>query len=141
MSVGTSQHVSSARAFVACVTPAAPGVTETTFASEPDPVTHMTDSNVTGIANPARKIAMTPSLQSQERNEGRNARSMYSPGRFRIAPPCFAWSQSFFTCRQKIRASMTTSSAPPTTTMTAETGCSFRPPRLTSKLFGTDRNR
>src|SRR5687767_2434645 len=77
VSVGTSQHVSSASAFVACVMPAAPGVTDATFASDPDPTTHITDSNVTGIANPARKIAMTPSLHSQERKDGRNARVRY----------------------------------------------------------------
>ena len=68
--MATSQQVSSASAFVACVMPTAPGVTETTFASEPEPVTHMTDSNVTGIANAARKIPITASLHSQERNGG-----------------------------------------------------------------------
>ena len=95
MSVGTLQQVSSASAFVACVIPTAPGVNETTFASEPDPVTHMIDSNVTGIANAARKIPITASLHSHERNDGRNARVRYSFGRERITPPCFAWSQSF----------------------------------------------
>ena len=70
MPFGTSQQVSGARAFVACVVSTAPGVTETTLASEPDPVTHMTDSNVTGIANAARKIAITVSLHSQESNAG-----------------------------------------------------------------------
>ena len=39
----------------------------------------MTDSNVTGIANAARKIAITPSLHSQERNEGRNTREQVLP--------------------------------------------------------------
>ena len=37
VSVGTLQHVSSASAFVACVMPAAPGVTDATFASDPEP--------------------------------------------------------------------------------------------------------
>ena len=82
----------------------------------------MSDSNVTGIAKPARKIAITPSLQSQERNEGRNARVRYWRGWVRITPPCFAWSQSFFTCRQKIRPSMTRRTAPPTTITIAATG-------------------
>ena len=52
----------------------------------------MTDSNVTGIANPARKIAMTPSLHSQDRKEGRaKCVSRYSPGpRVSIMPPTFA---------------------------------------------------
>ena len=54
--------------------PTAPGVTETTLASEPEPTTHMIDSNVTGIANAARKIPTTISLQAQERNDGRKAR-------------------------------------------------------------------
>src|SRR6185503_6993443 len=66
-----SQQVSSASAFVACVIPTAPGVTETTLASEPDPVTHITDSNVTGIAKAARNTAITPSLHSQDRSDGR----------------------------------------------------------------------
>ena len=35
VSFGTSQHVSSASAFVACVMPTAPGVTDATFASDP----------------------------------------------------------------------------------------------------------
>ncbi len=74
VAVGTLQQAASAAAFVACVMPTAPGVTETTFASEPEPVTHMIDSNVTGIANAARKIPITASLQSQERSDGRNAR-------------------------------------------------------------------
>jgi hypothetical protein len=62
--------VLSASALVACVIPIAPGVNEATFASEPDPTTHMIDSKVTGIANAARKIPITASLQAQERNEG-----------------------------------------------------------------------
>ena len=67
----------------------------------------MTDSNVTGIVNAARKTAITASLQSQERNDGRNEYVKYSFGRERIAPPCFAFSQSFFSCRQKMRARIT----------------------------------
>ncbi len=65
--------MSSASAFVACVMPTAPGVNETTFASEPEPTIHMIDSNVTGMANAARKMPITASLQSQEPKEGRNA--------------------------------------------------------------------
>ena len=61
--------------------PTAPGVTETTFASEPEPITHMIDSNVTGIAKAARKIPITPSLQSHERSDGRNALVRYRLGR------------------------------------------------------------
>jgi hypothetical protein len=134
--------VSSASAFVACVTPAAPGVTDTTFASDPEPVTHMTDSKVTGIAKPARKTAITPSLQSQDRKEGRKARVRYSVGRVRITPPCFACSQSFFTFPQKMRPSITTSMAPPTRITIADTGCSLiPPPRFSSKLPGTERKR
>ena len=53
--------------------PTAPGVNETTLASEPEPVTHMTDSNVTGIAKAARKIPITASLHEpgEERGEKR----------------------------------------------------------------------
>ena len=64
--------MSSASAFVACVIPTAPGVNETTLASDPEPVTHMTDSNVTGIVKAARKIPITASLHDHERNDGRN---------------------------------------------------------------------
>ena len=71
--MATSQQVCSASEFVAWVIPTAPGVNETTLASEPEPVTHMTDSNVTGMAKAARKTPITASLQSQERNDGRNA--------------------------------------------------------------------
>ncbi len=60
----TSQHVFSASAFVACVIPTAPGVNDTTLASEPEPITHMIELNVTGIANAARKTAITPILQT-----------------------------------------------------------------------------
>ena len=102
--------MSSASAFVAWVTPTAPGVNETVLASEPEPVTHMIDSNVTGIANAARKIPITASLQSHERSDGRNAWVRYSFGRERIAPPCLALSQSFLTCRQKMRPRITISS-------------------------------
>ena len=65
--VATPQQVSSASALVACVMPTAPGVNETTLASEPDPVTHMTDSNVTGIAKAARKIPITVGLAGPAR--------------------------------------------------------------------------
>ena len=47
---------------------------EATFASEPEPTTHMIDSKVTGIANAPRKIAITPSLHSYDTNEGRKTR-------------------------------------------------------------------
>ena len=133
--------MSSASAFVACVIPTAPGVTETVFASEPEPVTHMTDSNVTGIANAARKIPITVSLHSQESNEGRNTRSMYSFGRERIAPPCFAFSQSFFTCTQKMRPRMTIKKAPPTRIKIVVTGFSEMLPRFSLNEPGTDRKR
>ena len=63
------------RAFVACVMPTAPGVTETTLASEPEPTTHMIDSNVTGMAKAARKMAITISLHVHERSEGRKTRA------------------------------------------------------------------
>jgi hypothetical protein len=71
----TLQQVSSASAFVAWVTPTEPGVNEATLASDPEPTTHMIDLNVTGIAKAARKIPITASLQSQERNEGRKTRA------------------------------------------------------------------
>ena len=74
MLFGTSQQASSASAFVAWVIPTEPGVTETTFASEPEPTTHMIDAKVTGMAKAARKIAITASLQSHERSEGRKTR-------------------------------------------------------------------
>ena len=134
--------MSSASAFVACVIPTAPGVKETTFASEPEPVTHMIDSNVTGIANAARKIPITASLHSHERNDGRNARVRYSFGRERITPPCFAWSQSFFTCRQKIlhQRSRSARRAPAAIRIEAA-GCSERLPRFSSNEPGTERKR
>src|SRR4051812_23425351 len=87
--------------------PTAPGVNETTLASDPDPVTHMIDSNVTGIAKAARKIPITASLHSQERRAGRKEYVRYSFGWVRIAPPCLAFSQSFFSCFQNMRASTT----------------------------------
>ena len=74
--MATWQHVLSASAFVACVTPTAPGVNEVTLASEPEPVTHMTDWNVTGSANAARKIAVTIRPHVQLRKEGRKTRDM-----------------------------------------------------------------
>ncbi len=80
--VATPQHVSSASAFVAWVMPTAPGVNETTFASEPEPMTHMIDSNVTGMAKAARKIPITASLQTQE-SERRQEGSRQVPLRVR----------------------------------------------------------
>src|SRR5262245_46452782 len=81
---GTPQHVFSASAFVACVIPIAPGVNDVTLASEPEPVTHMIASNVTGIEKAARKMPVTASLHSQPRNDGRNTSSMYFRGWARI---------------------------------------------------------
>jgi hypothetical protein len=139
--LATSQQVSSASAFVACVMPTAPGVNEATFASEPDPTIHMIDSNVTGIAKAARKIPTTVSLQSHERNDGKNARVKYSFGRERITPPCFAWAQSFFTCFQKTRPRSTIKKAPPTTMRIVVTGFSEMFPRFSLNEPGTDRKR
>ena len=141
MLLATSQQVSSASAFVACVMPTAPGVTETTLASEPEPVTHMTDSKVTGIVKAARKIPITTSLHDQERNAGRNECVKYSFGRERITPPCFAFAQSFFSCRQKMRARSTIKTTAPTAITTVATGFSEMFPRLASNEPGTDRNR
>src|SRR3954470_17023689 len=121
--------------------PTAPGVNETTFASEPEPVTHMIDSNVTGIANAARKIPITVSLHSHERSDGRNARVRYSFGRERITPPCFAWSQSFLSCRQKILASTTIRTTTPAVIRIEKAGCSERFPRFSLNEPGTERNR
>ena len=59
MLFGTLQQVLSARAFVACVIPTAPGVNDATLASEPDPTTQVIDSNVTGMAKAARKMPTT----------------------------------------------------------------------------------
>ena len=126
---------------VACVIPTAPGVNETTFASEPDPVTHMTDSNVTGIVKAARKTPITASLQSQERNDGRNECVRYSLGRERITPPCFACAQSFFSCFQKMRPRITIRKAPPAAIRIVRTGSSEMLPRLSLNEPGTDRNR
>ena len=142
MSLATSQQVSSASAFVACVMPTAPGVTETTFASEPEPVTHMTDSNVTGIVKAARKIPITASLHAQERNDGRNECVKYSFGRERITPPCFAFAQSFFSCRQKMRAEEHDQDDGADGDQDRSlTGFSEMFPRLASNEPGTDRNR
>src|SRR6516165_9988899 len=104
----------------------APGVKEVMLASEPEPDTHMIESNVTGIANAARKIPVTTSFESQARNEGRNTHSMYFFGCERMTPPCFAWAQSFFTWRQKTRARTTSRTAMPTTIRIAATGCAVR---------------
>ena len=74
MLLGTLQQTSSASAFVACVTPTAPGVNDATFASEPEPTTHMIDSKVTGIANAARKIPITVQLADVGEERGRKTR-------------------------------------------------------------------
>jgi len=59
---------------VACVTTTAKGVKDVTVGVELEPTTRMIDANVTGIANAARKIPITISLQIPEWNEGRKAR-------------------------------------------------------------------
>ena len=53
----------SAAELTAWLTPAPPGVTDTTFASEFPPATLMIVWNVTGIPYAARKTPITPSLQ------------------------------------------------------------------------------
>ena len=121
--------------------PTAPGVKETVLASEPEPVTHMTDSNVTGIANAARKIPITVSLHSHESRDGRNAFVKYSFGRERMTPPCFAWSQSFFTCRQKMRPTMTISRTPPAAIRIETAALSETLPRFSWNEPGTERKR
>ena len=141
VSAGTLQQVSRARAFVAWVMPTAPGVNDTVLASEPDPVTHMIDSNVTGIAKAARKIPITASLQSQDSSDGRNTRVRYSFGRERITPPCFAFSQSFFSCRQKMRPRITISKTAPAAIAIETPGWSERFPNSASNEPGTDRKR
>ena len=117
------------------------GVTETTLASEPDPVTHMTDSKVTGIVKAASMTAITPSLHSQEANEGRNECVKYSFGRERIAPPCLAFSQSFFSCFQKTLARITIRTTAPAAMRIVRRGSSETLPRLSVNDPGTDRKR
>ena len=141
MSFATSQQVSSASAFVAWVMPTAPGVKETTFASEPEPVIHMIDSKVTGIAKAARKMPMTASLQSQEASDGRNALVRYRFGVARITPPCFACSHSFLTCRQKMRPTSTIRKPPPATIRIVLAGWSEMLPRFSWNEPGTERKR
>ena len=46
----------------ACVTPTAPGVTETMLAAELEPITLITESKVTGIEYAARNTAITPTF-------------------------------------------------------------------------------
>jgi len=60
----------SASAFVACVTPTAPGVNDATFASEPEPTTHMIELKVTGIAKAARKTRSRPAGRGYPRKRG-----------------------------------------------------------------------
>src|SRR5215204_3570069 len=120
--------------------PIAPGVNEVTLASDPDPVTHMIESNVTGIANAARKIAVTIRAHVQLRKEGRKTRAMYRRGCDRITPPCLAFAHSFFTSRQKIRARMTIVTMAPTTMPVASAGCDVTFPKLMSNEPGTLRN-
>src|SRR6516164_7348886 len=104
------------------MTPIAPGVNEVVAASDPEPVTHMIESNVTGIASAARKMPVTTNLHNQDRNDGRTTHSMYFFGCERMTPPCLACAHSFFTCRQKIRASTTIPTTIPTTIRIVATG-------------------
>ena len=101
----------------------------------------MIDSNVTGMANAARKTPITASLHSHETNDGRNARVMYSFGRERITPPCFAWSHSFLSLRHAIRPTITTSRTTPTPIAIEATGCAERLPRFSLNEPGTERKR
>ena len=70
---------------------------------------------------------MTPSLQSQERNEGRNApRHVLARALSGSPRPASPGPRASSPVARRSGASMTTSSAPPTTTMTAEDRCSFQ---------------
>ena len=100
----------------------------------------MTDSNVTGSANAARKIAVTIRPHVQLRNEGRKTRSMYREGWARMAPPCLALSHSFLTCRQKTRARTTIRTIAPPTTIAVRAGCEVTFPKFRSNDPGTLRN-
>ena len=123
------------------MTPTAPGVNDATLASDPEPKTHMIELNVTGMAKAARKIPVTTILQHQDRNDGRNACLRYVFGSVRMAPPCLACSQSFLTFDQRIRPTITISTAPPTMIRIVSHGYALRlPPKLTSNEFGTLRN-
>ena len=51
-----------ATTFAAWVTPTAPGVTEAMLAAELEPITLITESNVTGIEYAARNTQITPTL-------------------------------------------------------------------------------
>src|SRR3954471_17764991 len=141
VSLATLQHVLSASAFVACVTPTAPGVNEATFASEPEPTIQSTDSTVTGIANAARKTPITMHLHSHDPSDGRKASLRYTRGRARMTPPCLACCHSFLTWRQKIRPTRKMRKPPPATTTSVNAGWAEMLPRFTSNEFGTDRKR
>ena len=74
----------------------------------------MIDSKVTGIAKAARKMPITVSLQSQETNEEERPREI-ALGLREDLPALLACSQSFWTWRQKILATITIRKAPPRT--------------------------
>src|SRR5215212_1663959 len=89
----------------ACVTPAPPGVTEVTFATELPPVTCMTVWKLTGIEYAARKTAVRQRLAIQPASEGANTRAKYAAGWARILPPSFACSHQLRTRGQIRRTS------------------------------------
>ena len=57
-----------------------------------------------------------------------------------MAPPCFALSHSFFTCRQNIRERTTIRTIPPATIVAVRTGCEVTFPKFRSNDPGTLRN-
>ena len=91
MSVGTSQHVSSASAFVACVIPAAPGVTDATFASEPEPghPHHRLERHGDREAREEDGDHAELAEPGEERRQ-ECAGQVLASGVVRITPPCFA---------------------------------------------------
>ena len=96
------------------------------------------------VSEPAgapQQIPITASLQSHESSDGKNAHFRYRRGVARIAPPCLACSQSFFTCRQKIRPNRKRRKITPATMEIVTSGWSEMFPRLTSNDPGTERNR
>ena len=101
----------------------------------------MIDSNVTGIANAARKIPITTSLHSQERSDGRNTRVRYSFGRDRITPPCLAWSPELLDLPPEDTGDDHDQKTAPTAIMVEKTGYSERLPRFRSNEPGTERKR
>ena len=92
---------------IAWLMPTPPGVAETVFASELPPATDMTVWKVTGIGYAARKTAITPSFATQAPNDGSDDLERYLRGAERIAPPCFAFSQSPLACSRRSAPSTT----------------------------------